>query len=57
MQKKSFELEKDRTFLTLFSPKRVEKLLSWVLLSSVRVPKKVPSARRKNIVSLSVTLE
>jgi hypothetical protein len=49
MQKKTSELEKDRTFPTLFPPKRVRKLRSWVLLSSVHVPKKVPSARRKNI--------
>ena len=33
----------------LFRPFIPQKLQSWVLLSSVRVPKKVPSAHHKNI--------
>ena len=48
-RKKTSELEKDRTFQTLFPPQRVGKVRSWVLLLSVRVPKKVPRELRKNI--------
>jgi hypothetical protein len=48
-QKKTSELEKLRTFRTLFLTNGQSKLGSWVLLSSVRVAKKVHSPRSKNI--------
>jgi hypothetical protein len=44
-RKKTSELEKLRTFRTLFW----QKVGTWVLLSSMRVTKKVPSSRSKNI--------
>ena len=44
-QKKTYQLEKIGLFLPFFPPK----LQSWILLLSVRLPKKVPSAHRKNI--------
>ncbi len=48
-RKKTSELEKLRIFQTLFLTNGQSKLQSWVLLSSVRVAKKVPRPRSKNI--------
>ncbi len=48
-RKKTSELEKLRTFRTLFLTNGQSKLRSWVLLSSVRVTKKISSSRSKNI--------